>query len=167
MVHAAMGSVGPLLNGPDALSNALLDVIGADGTMKVYTSWDSVHDDLLDDQGRVLHEWRGHVPGFDAQASRAVRVRSDCRVCQNHAGRPAQRKSGDFRRGGAAASALGGFLSFGVAPLGYLVAIRSVARTPTTRVTGTIGRHWPWLIGVAIASITFALTIARGVGPPG
>ena len=52
MVHAAMSKVGPMLNGPDALSIALLDVIGPEGTMLVYTSWDSVHDDLLGDDGR-------------------------------------------------------------------------------------------------------------------
>lgn len=74
MVHAAMSKVGPLLNGPDALSNAILDVVGPDGTLVVYTSWDSVHDDLLDDDGRVLAEWRDHVPGFDRQVSRAVRM---------------------------------------------------------------------------------------------
>lgn len=74
MVHAAMSKVGPMLNGPDALSNALLDVIGPEGTLLVYTSWDSVHDDLLDDDGRVLAQWRDHVPGFDPQASRAVRM---------------------------------------------------------------------------------------------
>lgn len=74
MVHAAMSKVGPLLNGPDALSNAVLDVVGREGTMLVYTSWDSVHDDLLDDDGHVRPEWRDHVPGFDAQASRAVRM---------------------------------------------------------------------------------------------
>lgn len=74
MVHAAMSKVGPMLNGPDVLSTALLDVIGPEGTLLVYTSWDSVHDDLLDDDGRVLAEWRDHVPGFDPQASRAVRM---------------------------------------------------------------------------------------------
>ncbi|WP_093068386.1 aminoglycoside 3-N-acetyltransferase [Sphingomonas sp. OV641] len=74
MVHAAMSKVGPLLNGPDALIQALLDVLGPDGTMMVYTSWDSVHDELLDNNGRVLPEWRNHVPGFDAAASRAVRM---------------------------------------------------------------------------------------------
>lgn len=74
MVHAAMRTVGPLLNGPDALSNAILDVIGPDGTMLVYTSWDSVHEDLLDARGQVLPQWRAHVPGFDLQVSRAVRM---------------------------------------------------------------------------------------------
>jgi len=74
MLHAAMSKVGPLLNGPDALSHALLDAIGPEGTMMVYTSWDSVHDDLMDDDGCVVPEWREHVPGFDPQASRAVRM---------------------------------------------------------------------------------------------
>ena len=33
-----------------------------------------MHDDLLDEAGRVLPAWRDHVPGFDARASRAVRM---------------------------------------------------------------------------------------------
>ena len=33
-----------------------------------------MHDDLLDEDGRVLSNWRDHVPGFDASASRAVRM---------------------------------------------------------------------------------------------
>ena len=74
MVHAAMSKVGLLLNGPDALTRALLDVLGPGGTMMVYTDWDSVHDDLMDDEGRILPEWRDHVPGFDVAASRAVRM---------------------------------------------------------------------------------------------
>ncbi|MCA3254730.1 MAG: aminoglycoside 3-N-acetyltransferase [Alphaproteobacteria bacterium] len=74
MLHAAMRRVGPLLNGPDALIGALRDVVGADGTLVAYTDWDSRHTDLLDDDGRVLPEWRDHVPGFDPAASRAVRM---------------------------------------------------------------------------------------------
>lgn len=74
MVHAAMSRVGPLLNGPDALIGALRDVIGSAGTLIVYTSWDSLHDDLLNEAGRVLPAWRDHVPGFDAATSRAVRM---------------------------------------------------------------------------------------------
>lgn len=74
MVHAAMSKVGPLLNGPDALTHALLDVLGPEGTMMVYTDWDSVHDDLMNGEGCVLPEWRHHVPGFDVMVSRATRM---------------------------------------------------------------------------------------------
>jgi aminoglycoside 3-N-acetyltransferase len=74
MVHAAMRRVGPLLNGPDALVNALLDAVGPAGTVVAYTSWDTLHDDLLDDGGRVLDAWRAHVPPFDPLRSRATRL---------------------------------------------------------------------------------------------
>jgi aminoglycoside 3-N-acetyltransferase len=74
LLHAAMSKVGPMLNGPDILAHAMLDVMGPGGTVMVYTSWDSLHCDLVDDDGRVLPEWRDHVPGFDVAGSRAVRM---------------------------------------------------------------------------------------------
>jgi aminoglycoside 3-N-acetyltransferase len=73
MVHAAMSRVGPLLNGPDALIGALLDVIGPTGTLMAYVDWDARYDELLDDKGRVPPEWREHIPPFDAASSRAIR----------------------------------------------------------------------------------------------
>lgn len=74
MAHAGMRSVGPLLNGPDALIGAIRDVIGPRGTLMAYVGWDTLHDDLMDDDGTVLPEWRDHVPGFDPVASRATRL---------------------------------------------------------------------------------------------
>ncbi len=73
MVHAAMSRVGQLLNGPDALIGALLDTIGAQGTLLAYTDWDGAYDDLLDDEGRVPETWRAHLPPFDPASSRAIR----------------------------------------------------------------------------------------------
>ncbi|NJR77015.1 aminoglycoside 3-N-acetyltransferase [Sphingomonas corticis] len=74
MAHAGMRSVGPLLNGPDALIGAIRDVIGEAGTLMAYVGWDTLHDDLLDGDGCVLPAWREHVPGFDPAASRATRL---------------------------------------------------------------------------------------------
>ena len=74
MAHAGMRSVGALLNGPDALIGAIRDVIGVEGTLMAYVGWDTLHDDLMDEDGRVLPEWRDHIPGFDLAASRATRL---------------------------------------------------------------------------------------------
>ena len=71
---------------------------------------------------------------------------------------------GALWHGDRAASALDGFLSFGVAPLGYLLAIRVVARAGTMSDPPAIGRSSVWLAVSAIVVCVFALTIARGVG---
>jgi aminoglycoside 3-N-acetyltransferase len=73
MIHSSMSKVGRLLFGPDALVGALLDAVGASGTVLAYTDWEGDYEDLLDDQGRVRDEWREHVPPFDPNASRATR----------------------------------------------------------------------------------------------
>ncbi|RUT30082.1 aminoglycoside 3-N-acetyltransferase [Arsenicitalea aurantiaca] len=73
MVHAAMSRVGRLLNGPDALIGALRDVLGPAGTLMAYADWDTRHDALLDEDGRVPAAWRQHVPAFDPLSSRATR----------------------------------------------------------------------------------------------
>ena len=71
---------------------------------------------------------------------------------------------GALWHGAPAASALDGFLSFGIAPLGYFLVIRAVAREPIETGAGVIDRSTVWLIGVTLMGISFALTIARGVG---
>jgi aminoglycoside 3-N-acetyltransferase len=74
LLHAALGKVGPILGGPDALANAVLDVVGPDGTMMVYAGWETLHYELLDEAGRMPPAWRDHVPGFDVETARAVRI---------------------------------------------------------------------------------------------
>jgi hypothetical protein len=71
---------------------------------------------------------------------------------------------GAMWHGDRAASALDGFLSFGVAPLGYLLAIRVVARARATPDSVAIGRSGVWLVVVGVIGSIFALTIAQGVG---
>jgi len=73
MAHAALSRVGRMLNGPDALIDALLDATAPGGTVLAYTDWDARYDELLDPDGRVHEAWRPHVPPFDPAASRAAR----------------------------------------------------------------------------------------------
>jgi aminoglycoside 3-N-acetyltransferase len=73
MVHAALRSAGRILGGPDALIDALHDVIGPGGTVLVYTDWSDDYHDLLDDDGNVPTELRDDIPPFDPAASRARR----------------------------------------------------------------------------------------------
>ena len=71
---------------------------------------------------------------------------------------------GALWHGDSATSALDGFLSFGMAPLGYLLAIRAVARATGEPFLPPLERSYAWLVSVAVIAATFALTIARGIG---
>ncbi len=64
--------------------------------------------------------------------------------------------------GDRAGSALDGFLTFGVAPLGYLLVIRRTARGAP--VPGAIERNAPLLAFVVVLWVAFAPTAARGLG---
>jgi aminoglycoside 3-N-acetyltransferase len=73
MVHAGMRSIGPLLNGPDALIGAVLDEIGSTGTLLCYVSWDEHYEDALEETGRLPDELKTEIPAFDPISSRASR----------------------------------------------------------------------------------------------
>ncbi len=60
-------------------------------------------------------------------------------------------------------SALEGFLTLGIAPLGLLVAARRAARGPDT--TSPIPRSWPLIAASAVLFVVFLLVQARGLGP--
>jgi aminoglycoside 3-N-acetyltransferase len=67
LVHAALRQVGRVIGGPDTLLSAMLDVVGAEGTVLGYTDWQ------IDDFGRDYLEFREDVPAFDPERSRATR----------------------------------------------------------------------------------------------
>lgn len=67
LVHAALRKVGPILGGPDALVDALRDVIGPQGTILGYCDWNYDDRDLPD------ASLRPQVPPFDPARSRATR----------------------------------------------------------------------------------------------
>jgi aminoglycoside 3-N-acetyltransferase len=73
MVHAALRSVGPMINGPDTLIDAILDVVGPDGTLLSYVDWNPQYEDAADSEGRVPEELKADIPPFDPERSRASR----------------------------------------------------------------------------------------------
>lgn len=65
LVHAALRRVGRIIGGPDTVIAALLDAIGAEGTLLAYTDWQAEEDvdPILQDA----------IPPFDPRSSRACR----------------------------------------------------------------------------------------------
>ena len=67
LTHAALRRVGPVLGGPDTIIDAILDVIGPQGTLLGYTDWQ------LEDEVRDDPELRDDIRPFDPLSSRAAR----------------------------------------------------------------------------------------------
>jgi len=67
LVHAALRRVGPIVGGPDVIVDALVDVLGPDGTILGYCDW-QLADEVRDDPAM-----REHIPAFDPHRSRATR----------------------------------------------------------------------------------------------
>lgn len=70
---------------------------------------------------------------------------------------------GALWHGGRVASALDGFLSFGVAPVGYLLIARRLAHNPAS--PNAVSRSVGFVIFVAATWLAFAMTVAKGLGP--
>lgn len=75
MVHSSMKAVGPILGGPNEMIEALLTVVGTDGTVMMYVDWEDGAQSLTrtDRQeplpGRLMEAW----PAFDPAKARADR----------------------------------------------------------------------------------------------
>jgi aminoglycoside 3-N-acetyltransferase len=67
MVHAGLRRVGPVVGGVNTVVGALLDVVGASGTLVAYADWESGVDDW--DDPRVADA----IPVFDKRIARAAR----------------------------------------------------------------------------------------------
>lgn len=67
LVHAGLRSLGRVLGGPDTVIDALIDAIGAGGTLLGYCDW-QIDEAALDDP-----DLRDQVPPFDPARSRATR----------------------------------------------------------------------------------------------
>lgn len=103
MIHAGLRAVGPTLGGPDVLVRAVLDVLGDEGTLLVYTDWDDGADGFRGELGHVPAKWREDVPPFDPASSRAIR--STGAIAELVRTFPGARRSGNP---GASVAAVGG-----------------------------------------------------------
>ncbi|AOM39812.1 aminoglycoside 3-N-acetyltransferase [Xenorhabdus hominickii] len=73
MAHVSMHSVGDCLNGADDLIQAMLTVIGVDGTLLCYTNWEQNYEDSMDEDGCVPLELKPEIKPYDPSFSRASR----------------------------------------------------------------------------------------------
>lgn len=75
MVHSSMRAVGPILGGPNEMIEALLAVVGPEGTVMIYVDWEDAAQSLTrtdrDRQPpeRLMEAW----PAFDPAKARADR----------------------------------------------------------------------------------------------
>ncbi|WP_211659213.1 aminoglycoside 3-N-acetyltransferase [Phytoactinopolyspora halophila] len=92
MLHAAFRQVGTVLGGPDALVDAVLDVIGPGGTLLSYQDWE-LNVDIWDGDGRVIDALRDHVPPFDPATARPSRDHGI--IAATIGTRPGARRSGN------------------------------------------------------------------------
>lgn len=93
MVHAAISTVGRLLDGPDTVVAALRDAVASNGTVLAYADWEARYEELVDEDGCVPPGWRDHVPPFDPQRSRAIRDNGVLPECLRTT--PGARRSGN------------------------------------------------------------------------
>lgn len=72
MVHTRMSALGHVVGGAQTIVEALLDVLGEDGTLLTLTSWQDMppyHQDAWPDEERAVY--RDHCPPFDPARARA------------------------------------------------------------------------------------------------
>lgn len=67
LTHAALRKVGPVLGGPDAIIDAIMDVIGPEGTLLGYTDW-PLEEEVWSDPAL-----RDDIRPFDPLRSRSIR----------------------------------------------------------------------------------------------
>jgi aminoglycoside 3-N-acetyltransferase len=73
MLHASVKAIGWVVGGPDVVIQALLDVIGTDGTLMMLVSWEDSPYELAEWPQDLQKAYLEECPPFDAATSRAHR----------------------------------------------------------------------------------------------
>lgn len=75
MLHTSVKAVGPVMNGPNAILQAVLDVLTPDGTLMMYVGWQDMPDFIDIPREHHAFYYENHPP-FDPATARAVRDNS-------------------------------------------------------------------------------------------
>jgi len=73
MFHASVKAIGWIVGGPDIVIQALLDVLGSEGTLMMYVGWEDSPYDLKGWSKEVQQTYLDECPPFDPVRSRAYR----------------------------------------------------------------------------------------------
>ena len=76
MLHASVKAVGAVMGGPNVILQALLDVLGSEGTLMMYAGWEDIPDDILELPPHLRDAYYVEHPPFDPAIARAVRDNS-------------------------------------------------------------------------------------------
>jgi aminoglycoside 3-N-acetyltransferase len=76
MLHSSVKAVGAVMGGPNVILQAILDTVGADGTLMMYAGWQDIPDFVLDLPTQARQAYYDEHPPFDPATARAVREHS-------------------------------------------------------------------------------------------
>jgi aminoglycoside 3-N-acetyltransferase len=76
MLHASVKAVGKVMGGPNVIIQALLEVLGSEGTLMMYAGWEDIPDFVLELSAKLRERYYEEHPPFDPAISRAVRENS-------------------------------------------------------------------------------------------
>lgn len=76
MLHASVKAVGKVMGGPNVILQALLDVLGREGTLMMYAGWEDIPDFVLELPAQVRQRYYEEHPPFDPVIARAFRENS-------------------------------------------------------------------------------------------
>ena len=76
MLHSSVKAVGRVMGGPNVILQALLNALGADGTLMMYAGWQDIPDFVLDLPAENRQRYYAEHPAFDPATARAVRENS-------------------------------------------------------------------------------------------
>lgn len=76
MLHASVNEVGEVMGGPNVIIQALLDVLGQDGTLMMYAGWHDIPDFIQEYSIQERQIYYDEYPVFDPAIARAVRDNS-------------------------------------------------------------------------------------------